>query len=164
MIVRMLSLAGGVAGAVALSQFPEFSQQYLQRLAGQVDALARVEAEFDASAARAGLTRGAALSALGTEGFSGQHARDLAATFARAERLRGDLALLRAASPYERLMMPHRLADPALLRATWADFAPAVPVTLAGAVSAGLGFVGGWLTLSGLLSLVRLPFRRQRSV
>lgn len=39
MIGRVLALAGGLSGAVGLSQFPEFSQQYLQRLAGQVDAL-----------------------------------------------------------------------------------------------------------------------------
>ncbi|MBU0778826.1 MAG: DUF2937 family protein, partial [Alphaproteobacteria bacterium] len=35
-MIRALALIGGLAGGAALSQYPEFSQQYLQRLAGQV--------------------------------------------------------------------------------------------------------------------------------
>ena len=61
MIVRALVLAGGVLGAASVSQFPEFSQQYTQRLGGAVDALGQVVADFDASAAAAGLDREAAL-------------------------------------------------------------------------------------------------------
>ncbi|OYW57848.1 MAG: hypothetical protein B7Z10_02550 [Rhodobacterales bacterium 32-66-7] len=162
MIGRLLALAGGLSGAVALSQFPEFSQQYLQRLAGQVDALARVEADFDRTATRAGLTREVALDELGTEGFSGQHAADLRATFARAEGLREDLIMLRVAGIYERLVMPHRMADRELLRATWADFVPAVPVSLAGFICAGIGYLAGWGLVAGLLSLLRWPFRRRQ--
>ena len=161
MIVRILTLAGGLSGAVALSQFPEFSQQYLQRLAGQVDALTQVEADFDRSATKSGLTRDAALEALGTEGFSGQHANDLRATFVRAEGLRNDLAMLRLAGVYERLVMPHRMADQELLRATWDDYAPAVPVTAAGAACAGIGFVAGWGLIAGILALLCWPFRRR---
>ena len=164
MIGRILTLAGGLAGAVGLSQFPEFSQQYLQRLAGQVDALTQVEADFDRSAERAGLTRAAALDELGTAGFSGQHAGDLRATFARAEGLRNDLAMLRLAGIYERLVMPHRMADAELLRATWADYAPAVPVTAAGLACAGIGFVAGWGVIGAALSLLMRPFRRRSAV
>ena len=161
MIGRAIVLAGGLAGAGTLSQFPEFSQQYLQRLAGQVDTLDRIEADFDRSAAKSGLSRDAALEALGTTGFSGQHARDLRATFARAEGLRNALAMLRLAGPYERLMMPHRLADPVLVQATWADFAPALPLTTEGAVCAGIGFGLGWGVLTALLALLSAPFRRR---
>jgi hypothetical protein len=84
----------------------------------------------------------------------------LRSTFDRAERLRSDLAMLREAGVYERLMLPHRMADTRLLRDTWADFAPALPVTLAGAVCSGLGFLGGWLAVGGLLALLAWPFRR----
>ncbi|MEZ5796263.1 MAG: DUF2937 family protein [Paracoccaceae bacterium] len=161
MFGRMLALAGGVAGAVGLSQFPEFSQQYLQRLAGQVDAYSQIEAEFDASAAKAGLTRDDALAALGTEGFAGLHAADLSAAFARAAALRSDLAMLREAGVYERLVLPHRMADRGLLQATWQDFAPAVPVTLTGLACAGLGLLAGWLAVGGLLALLARPFRRR---
>ena len=37
MILRVLAVAAGLAGAGTLSQFPEFSQQYVQRLGGAVD-------------------------------------------------------------------------------------------------------------------------------
>ena len=47
MITRTLVLAGGVAGAAILSQFPEYAQQYTQRLGGAVDALGQVVADFD---------------------------------------------------------------------------------------------------------------------
>ena len=161
MIGRTLALAGGLAGATALAQFPEFSQQYLQRLAGQVDALEAIEAQFDASAAQAGLDRAGALAALGSAGFAGQHASDLRATFARAEGLRADLTLLRLATVYERLVLPHRMADTALIRATWADFRPALPVTAEGALCAGIGYALGWLGVRGLLGLLRAPFRRR---
>ena len=50
-------MAGGIAGAVALSQFPEFSQQYLQRLSGAVDELKAITVAFDLSARVAGLSR-----------------------------------------------------------------------------------------------------------
>ena len=50
MILRALTLAGGLTGAAVSSQFPEFSQQYTQRLGGAVDALAVVVADFDAMA------------------------------------------------------------------------------------------------------------------
>ncbi|MDQ2064961.1 DUF2937 family protein [Xinfangfangia sp. CPCC 101601] len=161
MFGRMLTLAGGLAGAVGLSQFPEFSQQYLQRLAGQVDALTQVEADFDRSAEGAGLTREEALLALGTDGFAGQHARDLRATFSRAESLRNDLTMLRLAGVFERLAMPQRMADQDLLQATWQDFAPAVPVTTAGLGCAGLGFLSGWGLIAALLALMKRPFRRR---
>ena len=115
MVVRLLALAGGVAGGVALSQFPEFSQQYLQRLAGQVDALSAVTADFDASAAKSGLTREAALAAMtGTE-FLGYRQADMRATFTRHDRLQSDLTLLREAGPVERLFLPQRFDDPELL-------------------------------------------------
>jgi len=159
MILRKLAFAGGLAGALALSQFPEFSQQYLQRLAGQVDALAQVQADFDATATKAGYTRDQALGELTGPGFVGAQGDLMRATFARLERLTGDLALLRNATQLERLAMPQRLADPELLRATWADFKPAVPVSTEGFIAAAIGYALGW----GLvLLLVATPIRLLR--
>jgi hypothetical protein len=160
--MRILPLMGGLAGAVALSQFPEFSQQYLQRLGGRADALAAVVAEFDASATKAGMTRAAALADLSSSQFQQFHQADLRATIARAEAAQSDLALLRAASPLERIALPHRFRDAETLAATWADFRPAVPATSDGAISAGIGFAGGWAALAGLVGLVSAPFRSAR--
>jgi len=58
---RSLSLVGGLMLAVVLSQFPEYAQQYTQRLAGAVDELKTITGEFDRAAAAAGLSREAAL-------------------------------------------------------------------------------------------------------
>lgn len=161
-MIRALSLAGGLAGAIGLSQFPEFSQQYLQRLAGQVDALAGVTAEFDASADRAGLSREEAFASMSGTAFLGYRQKDMRRAFARLDRLSSDLALLRETGPVERLLLPHRLADRELLEATWGDFRPAMPVTAAGFTTAGAGFVGGWLAIGALLSLLFAPFGRRR--
>lgn len=161
-MVRVLALVGGMAGAAALSQFPEFSQQYLQRLAGQADALQAVVADFDRSAARNLLTRDQALAQMQGTAFLEDRRADLTATFARAERVAADLTLLRAATPLERLVMPQRLADPETFAATWADYRPAMPVTVDGAITAGIGFVGGWGAVKLLLALLLWPFRRRR--
>jgi hypothetical protein len=160
---RMMAILGGVSGAVALSQFPEFSQQYLQRLAGKVDALSAVAADFDASATRSGLTREAALAQMTGTAFNLNHQADLRATFAQTATLQDNLTTLRAASPLERMTMPQRLADPETLQATWADFKPAIPTTADGAMTAGLGYVGGWALTGVLCKLLAWPFRRRRT-
>lgn len=162
MIIRALSLAGGLAGAAGLSQFPEFSQQYLQRLAGQVDALNIVVADFDASANSAGLSRAAALEELAGSAFLAGRHDDMSRTFNRYDRLSADLGQLRAATPLQRLAMPQRLNDKELLAQTWGDFAPAMPVTTAGAVAAGLGYFFGWLSIGGLIAAGAFCLRRLR--
>lgn len=163
--MRLLSLAGGLAGAAALSQVPAFSDAYLQRLGGQDDALRAVVAAFDASAAKAGLTREAALADLDGSAFRAAHQADMRATIARAGRVAADLALLRAAGPLERLALPHRFRDAETLAATWADFRPAIPASQAGAVAAGLGLVAGWAgvgVLAGLAGRLWRAVRRGR--
>lgn len=160
-MLRLAALTGGLAGGVALSQFPEFSQQYLQRLAGQVDALGVVTAEFDASAAKASLTRDAALASMQGSDFSAFRQADMRSTFARFDRLQSDLTLLRAAGPVERLFLPQRFGDTELLGATWGDFQPAVPATTTGLTTGAVGFIGGWALIGGLLSLLARPFRRR---
>jgi hypothetical protein len=161
-VIRVISLLGGLAGATALSQFPEFSQQYLQRLGGQADALAAVVEAFDASATEAGLTREAALADLSGTTFRNAHQEDMRRTILRAAAVEADLALLRAAAPLERLTLPHRFRDGETLAATWADFRPAVPVTADGLASGGIGFVTGWAVVAFLLRFLTAPFRRQR--
>ena len=156
-----LRLIVAVLCAALLSQFPAFSDQYVQRLGGQVDALSLVAQEFDDSAHRAGLDRAAALADLSRGGsFGDAHSGDMAAAFARLDRARADLVLLRAAGPLERMALVQRLRDAPTLRATWQDFAPAVPVTRSGVIAAAIGLILGWLVSGLLLSLV--PRRRDR--
>ncbi len=161
---RVLALAAGLSGAAALSQFPEFSQQYLQRLGGQAEALQKVVAAFDSSATRALLTREEALAELDGTRFLAQHQGDMRAVIARSERASADYALLRAAGPLERLALPHRFRDTETLQATWNDFRPALPLTVEGAASAGVGFGLGWAVLALLSGLFLRPFRKNRAI
>ena len=56
MFLRTMVLTSGLCGALAAAQFPAYSQQYLQRLGGAVDALQQVVADFDASASALGMS------------------------------------------------------------------------------------------------------------
>jgi len=160
-MLRILAVIGGVSGAAGLSQFPEFSQQYLQRLAGKVDALSAVVADFDASADKNGLTREAALAEVSGTPFLNDRQQDLRRSFADHTRLSADLAQLRAATPLQRLTMPQRMGDLDTLQAAWADYRPAVPATMDGAITAGIGYISGWGLMAAVLSMLAWPFRRR---
>lgn len=156
-MIGVLRLAVAVCCAVVLSQFPAFSDQYVQRLGGQVDALSRLAAEFDASAQAAGLTRAQALADLSGSAFRDAHQATMRDVFDRLDRACADLQMLRLAGPLERMALPHRLRDAETLAATWGDFRPAVPVTVAGFWAAGIGLALGWL----LSALPGLALRRR---
>jgi len=160
MILRTLTLAGGLTAAAATSQFPEFSQQYLQRLGGAVDALSEVAADFDASAAGSGLSRAAALDQLRGSEFLDRRRVDMTNTFRRLETLRTDLVTLQGQGPFMRAYHAARLTDQPLARATLAAYKPALPLTFAGALFAAAGFLAGVLLVGPFLRLLTLPFRR----
>ena len=162
-MIRTLALAGGLLGAAALSQYPEFAQQYLQRLGGQVDALTIIVDDFEASAMEAGLTRTEALAETAGTTFLDQHRSDLLRTFRRHAVLSDDLEALRTASPLQRILMPQRIGDPATFAATWGDFRPAMPLTVAGIASAAVGLALGWLVSRILLALLVAPLRRRQT-
>lgn len=162
MIVRALVLAGGVLGGAAASQFPEFSQQYTQRLGGAVDALEEVVADFDASAQASGLSRAAALDQMRGAEFLDRRRSDMTRTFARYDRLRADLAVLQGAGPFMRAYHAARMTDGDVAQAAMQAYAPAVPVTLAGLVFAGSGFVVGLCAVWAALRLILWPLRARR--
>ncbi|SEK59831.1 DUF2937 family protein [Pacificibacter marinus] len=162
MIIKTLTLVGGMFGAAIVSQFPEFTQQYMQRLGGQVDALSVVIGDFDNSANKADMTRVEALASMGGSVFMDNRRRDMRATIARHARLSGDLQRLSDASPLERISMPHRLRDVNLVSATYTDFQPALPLTVEGGISAAGGFLIGWGGIAAVLHFMLWPFRRRR--
>jgi hypothetical protein len=162
LILRSLAFAGGLAGAATTSQFPEFSQQYMQRLGGAVDALGVVVADFDASAAASDLSRDDALAQMQGTPFLERRQADMARTIARHDRLRDDLQTLEGQGPFMRAYNAARFTDGEIAQAAWTAFQPAVPLGFAGLTFAGVGFVGGGLGVSLLLGLVAMPFRRRR--
>jgi len=160
--VRALTLAGGLSGAAALSQFPEYSQQYAQRLGGAVDELRLFVEDFDADAASVGLEREAALKQLAEGGALGAARADtMRGKIDRYNRLNAALGALNEAGPFMRAYHAAHLNDADIARAAWADYKPSVPLTFEGAVFSGAGLVGGGLVVSLLLGLLRLPFRRR---
>lgn len=163
MILRALTLAGGVMGAGAASQFPEFSQQYLQRLGGAVDALAEVVADFDASASSAGLSRDAALDQMQGTAFLDSRRADMTATFARYDALNRDLTALQGEGPFMRAYRVPYMSDRQIAKAAWQVYQPAVPLNFAGLVFAALGFVAGSLGLGLVLSLLKGLFGRGKA-
>ena len=156
----MLTLCGGVIGAAGLSQFPEFTQQYTQRLAGAVDELSIIVTDFDRSAVGAGLTRQEALETLtGTEFLINRRA-DMTRTFSRHEKLSADLAILSDAGPFTRLLNLPRISDGDVAVAAYGDFRAALPLTVEGAGFATIGFVSSWLVVAGLFAALARLLRR----
>jgi len=51
---RTLGILGGLALGLTLSQFPEYAQQYVQRLGGAVDELRIIVEDFDRAPPRRG--------------------------------------------------------------------------------------------------------------
>ena len=161
-MLRLVALLGGLAGAAGMSQFPEYSQQYTQRLAGAVDELRVVVEDFDASAAAAGLTRDEALAELSGSAFLDRRQADMTRVIHRYERLDANLSAYAEAGPFARLGLTPQVADSEIAAKAWADFKPAVPLTVEGVGFAGIGYTGGWLVLAGLWAILRAPFRRRR--
>ena len=162
MILRSIVLAGGLAGAATTSQFPEFSQQYLQRLGGAVDALGDVVADFDASATASDLSREDALAQLQGTPFLARRGADMTRSIGRYTQLSADLQTLEGQGPFMRAYHATRFTDTQIAQAAWAAYQPAVPVSFAGLSFAGVGFVLGGLAVSLLLGLLHMPFRRRQ--
>ena len=162
-VLRTLGLAFGLLGGVIASQGPEFSQQYAQRLGGTLDELRRVVAAFDADAARAGQNREAAVSRMTSDSDTfirdrGAAARGDAERLGRLERQKA--AFAEAKGPLSRLGVIALEPDPALARATYVDYRPAVPTTEEGLLTSLVGFLAGW----GVFRLLTSGARRVRDI
>ena len=142
-MIRTLAMIGGLAGAVVMSQFPEFTQQYMQRLSGARTELQVVTTGFELTAKAAGYTRD-----------------QMRRNFTRYERLDSAYLALKGTEPMARLAKVWHFRDTDLAKRTWEDFRPAIPVTADGLLCAGIGFVGGWLLVSLILGAFLRPFRR----
>jgi hypothetical protein len=163
---RFLIILVGFAGGLTGSQFPEFAQQYRQRLGGALDELRQIVADFDADAAKNGLTREEALATYGRspEPFLRDRGVTMAGVMRRFESLSEQRAKLELASPLTRPIVVLRSPDERVMEGAWADFEPAVPVTNAGIVWAAAGLltfgIAGWL-VAKILKLLASALRRR---
>ncbi|MDA5093641.1 DUF2937 family protein [Aliiroseovarius sp. KMU-50] len=159
-MIRALTMVAGLTGAVGMSQFPEFSQQYLQRLSGARAELMVIAKGFDFTAQTAGYTRDEALAAMGGSEFQNGLRDQMAGNLTRYDRLDAAYASLKQSDPLMRLTKLWHFRDTDLVQDTWEEFRPALPVTADGLICAAIGFVGGWSLVSFLLGLILMPFRR----
>jgi hypothetical protein len=164
-MARLLIVIVMIVSGTATSQLPEFSQQYRQRLGGAIDALEDILADFNRDAERHGLTSAEAIARQkqSTDPFVRSRGDSMLNAEIRLSRLKQQQAELQSAGPMERLVVFVRGVDPQLAQATAEDFEPAVPVTVAGLGSAGVGALAGLVLMRLLVGLARLG-RRRRSV
>ena len=160
LFVTVLAALGGISA----SQFPEFAQQYRQRLGGGLDELRQVIADFDADAARNGLTRQEAISRYGesAERFFRDRGMSIQDVMKRLQRLEEQRQELETVPPFARPLVVLRRPDRRIAGRAWSDFEPAVPVTVSGLAWGGLGLIagGGLAFVLGRLSR-RMPGRRK---
>ncbi len=159
MITRRLAVAIGLLFAVVGAQWPEFAQQYRQRLGGALDELNRMIAEFDAEAQRQSLTREQGLSRLerNDDPLARERAEAMTEEVDRAERLSRQKQAFAEAGPVTRLVALIENFDPATMAQAWRDFEPALPVTTEAFVIGAAGLVVGW----SLTHLVAWPIRKR---
>jgi len=161
---RTLSLIGGLALGVCFSQFPEYAQQYEQRLGGAVDELKTIVADFDRDATRFGLTRDQALQryAVSPDDFLVARGTSMDATLARYNKLSTMLADLQSAGPLERVVHLNDYLDSDVGARALQTYKPAVPVTTEGIAWGLAGWVLGYLLAYPILGFLTLPFRWRR--
>ena len=132
-----------VAGAVGLSQAPEFFQQYLQRLGGHLDEARQALAPYEELARRGGITlqRLIELDRAQPEKLIARQGDIIAGLAARAAELESAERALREASAWERPFVFLAHVDTGIAARTWEVFKPAVPVTAEGFLYAGAGML-----------------------
>ena len=163
MILRLITFVGAMLGAAGLSQFPEYAQQYEQRLAGAVDELRIVVADFDATLDGLGQTRDQAFAPDQNLTPRERSLLDNAKShIARLDYLETALARVRAGSVLDQMLVVPLVVDMKTARRAYSDFEPAIPVSVQGFASAVLGFFAGWFIFSMVLWCLSWPFRRRK--
>ncbi len=161
MLIRTISLATAILGAIAGAQLPEVMQQYQQRLGGATDEVAAIVDRFDRDAATNKISRDDALAQLRGSGDDLVRRRgiDMEMNIQRLSSLRQQREDMRG-DYLSRTLYFLGHADPVLLKETLKVYKPAVPTTAEGLFSALAGFVAGWW----ILRLIAWPFRRWKEV
>jgi len=152
-------VAIGLLFALVGSQFPEFAQQYRQRLGGALDELNRIVAPFDAEAQGQSLTRAQGIERLkgNQDSLASERGAAVEQDVERADRLARQKEAFQNGGPLARLAALIANFDPATMTQAIAEFEPAVPITFEALVIAGLALVLGW----GATHLVAWPIRRR---
>ena len=164
MVGRFLAVLGGIAGAVAGSQAPGYTLQYMQNLTGRLDELRPIVEQFDADVARYGYTRDAAMAECHTStGLLEALCTGYSITIHRFEILTEHYEKLKAAGQYVRpLILIRSAAEEPIMReigrSVMKEYKPAVPVSLDGGAYAAGGFALVWGVLSFVFGILGAIF------
>src|ERR1041385_2658707 len=98
---KLIAGIGGVVLAAMLSQFPEYDQQYTQRLGGAVDELRAMTTDFDRAAELGALSRIEAIDRYNASNdeFLAGRGTSMTATFQRYDKLSTTLTQIQNAGP-----------------------------------------------------------------
>lgn len=145
----------GLTGALVLSQFPEFFQQYTQRLGGHLDEISAQVSSLEQRAADAGkdvpgYLRGFLLNRDVDVRREGMHLRSIVDR--RAELATAYEALTGAGSVW-RAQRFAKHVDWEIASSTFAVYRPAVPVTAESAIYTAAGFGTGAMIFLVILGL-----------
>jgi hypothetical protein len=159
MLRGIFPLTAGLVLAGGLSQFPEFAQQYTQRVGGAWVEVRTVADGFRADAASSGRTVDEALDLYRSLGstFYNDRAASMETLLDREAFLRTHYARLTQGTGFDQLVVFAKERDVEIARDTLSIYKPALPFSFTGIAHAALGFLAGFLILS-------LPFsiRRRR--
>jgi hypothetical protein len=158
---RALSILGGLVLGFGFAQFPEYAQQYEQRLGGAVDELRVIVDDFDRAATAFGLSREDALLryAVSPDEFLIDRGLSMRTTLERYERLNADLAELQNAGPLQRVQHLDRYLDSDVGARALENYQPAVPVTGEGFAWGIAGTLIGYILFYPFFGFITLPFR-----
>jgi hypothetical protein len=156
---RLLDRVLCVAGAVLFSQFPEFIQQYFQRLGGSLSEARTAVSRYRDVAAKSGMSLDQLIadSARNPDPSMVRLGGVIGPSVARLDKLAAADEALRNSTLWGRPFSLVTHLDWGIARATAADFKPAVPTTVEGLVYAGVGII---LVLAAYHLAIRGPIAR----
>lgn len=159
MILRRLALFLALLFGGAMTQLPEYAEQYRQRLGGAIDELSAVVASFDSDSQQIGLTEQGGIDRLLANGdpFVQQRGTRMRETIARLQRLVQTQKDMDREGPVARLGTLATHYDSMIASRALQSFEPAVPTSAEALVLGAIGFVFG----GGLVHLAGRPFRRR---
>jgi Protein of unknown function (DUF2937) len=164
MLAHPFAFVVALALGFALSQAPEFAQQYRQRLGGAIDELRRIVLQFDEDSRRSGHDRSAALRLMenNPERLVRDQAGRMEDNIARYDRLRQQQEDFTNGGAFVRLGSFVRNFDRPLVQRTFESYEPAVPATTEGFLLAGGGFFVSYVLLLGVGAVWRRRRRPRR--
>lgn len=140
-----------IAGSAGMSQFPEFYQQYAQRLGGRLDQALIQEGRIAGAAARHQMSPDeyAAYLATNPDPVVQTEGGVVQANLADVEKLETAYVALTTSDALDRPFVFAQIFDPDIATATLNQFVPAVPISMEALLYAGVGMVIGLILLAG---------------